>query len=146
MQLFIKIISEKANSVDPDQTAPSGAVWSGSALFAPAILLVTLVYEILGHLPNPNFRICIVRGLGNQILRINTHINRMQCTSTALMPYMNIECQDQPVLLQFDQGLLFFVVMFFSIFWFWKQAVKTLHKIFNLCPVEPGYALSLQTV
>ena len=24
-----------ANSVDPDQTAPLGAVWSGSALFAP---------------------------------------------------------------------------------------------------------------
>ena len=23
-----------ANSVDPDQTAPLGAVWSGSALFA----------------------------------------------------------------------------------------------------------------
>ena len=23
-----------ANSVDPDQTAPSGAVWSGSTLFA----------------------------------------------------------------------------------------------------------------
>ena len=23
-----------ANSVDPDQTAPDGAVWSGSALFA----------------------------------------------------------------------------------------------------------------
>ena len=23
-----------ANSVDPDQTAPIGAVWSGSALFA----------------------------------------------------------------------------------------------------------------
>ena len=28
-----------AYSVDPDQTAPSGAVWSGSALFAYAILL-----------------------------------------------------------------------------------------------------------
>ena len=27
-----------ANSVDPDQTAPSGWVWSGSALFAYAIL------------------------------------------------------------------------------------------------------------
>ena len=40
-----------ANSVDPDQTAPSGAVWSGSALFAYAILSATLVYEILGHLP-----------------------------------------------------------------------------------------------
>ena len=27
-----------ANSVDPDQTAPLGAVWSGSALFAKAYL------------------------------------------------------------------------------------------------------------
>ena len=26
-----------ANSVDPDQTAPLGAVWSGSALFARAV-------------------------------------------------------------------------------------------------------------
>ena len=26
------------NSVDPDQTAPLGAVWSGSALFAQAFL------------------------------------------------------------------------------------------------------------
>ena len=29
---------EMANSVDPDQTAPLGAVWSGSALFAQAYL------------------------------------------------------------------------------------------------------------
>ena len=27
-----------ANSVDPDQTAPLGAVWSGSALFAQSYL------------------------------------------------------------------------------------------------------------
>ena len=27
-----------ANSVDPDQTAPVGAVWSGSALFAKTCL------------------------------------------------------------------------------------------------------------
>ena len=26
------------NSIDPDQTAPLGAVWSGSALFAQAYL------------------------------------------------------------------------------------------------------------
>ena len=39
------------NSVDPDQTAPSGAVWSGYALFAYVILSETLVFEILGHLP-----------------------------------------------------------------------------------------------
>ena len=41
-----------ANSVDPDQTAPSGAVWSVSALFAHAISLETLVYKILGHYCN----------------------------------------------------------------------------------------------
>ena len=39
-----------ANSVDPDQTAPSRAVWSGSVLFAYVILSDTLVFEILGHL------------------------------------------------------------------------------------------------
>ena len=46
MQLFLKILSGIANSVDPDQTAPSGAVWSGPTLFAYAILSDTLVYEI----------------------------------------------------------------------------------------------------
>ena len=29
---------EMANSVDPDQTAPLGAVWSGSSLFAKTYL------------------------------------------------------------------------------------------------------------
>ena len=33
-----KMLGGIANSVDPDQTAPSGAVWSWSALFACAIL------------------------------------------------------------------------------------------------------------
>ena len=51
MQLFLKILCGKINSVDPDQTAPEGAVWSGSALFAYTILSDTLVYEILRHLP-----------------------------------------------------------------------------------------------
>ena len=49
MQLFLKILSGVANSVDPDQSAPSGAVWSGSALFAYVILSETLVFEILGY-------------------------------------------------------------------------------------------------
>ena len=40
-----------ANSADLDQTAPEGAVWSGFAAFAYAILSETLVIEILGHLP-----------------------------------------------------------------------------------------------
>ena len=40
-----------ANSVDPDQTAPLGAVWSGSALFAQAYLsknLGSLRYIFVG--------------------------------------------------------------------------------------------------
>ena len=40
------------NSVDPDQTAPSGAVWFGSALLSYGILSGTLVFKISGHLPN----------------------------------------------------------------------------------------------
>ena len=51
MHLFLKILSGMTNSVDPDQTAPSGAVWSGSALFAFVILSETLVFEFLEHLP-----------------------------------------------------------------------------------------------
>ena len=38
-----------ANSEDPDQTATSGAVLSGSALFAYGILSETLVFKILGY-------------------------------------------------------------------------------------------------
>ena len=39
-----------ANNVDPDQTAPSGAVWSGSALFAYAIMSKTFtVYVLMGQ-------------------------------------------------------------------------------------------------
>ena len=51
MQLFLNILSGMSNSVGPDQTAPSGAVWSVSALFAYIILSETLVFEILEHLP-----------------------------------------------------------------------------------------------
>ena len=51
MLFVLKILSGMTNSIDPDQTAPSGAVWSGSALFAYAVLSETLVYEILGQLP-----------------------------------------------------------------------------------------------
>ena len=40
-----------ANSVDSDQTVPSGAVWSGSALLAYAILAETPALKIFGYLP-----------------------------------------------------------------------------------------------
>ena len=43
MWLYSRVMSPNdadgmANSVDPDQTAPLGAVWSGSALFAKTCL------------------------------------------------------------------------------------------------------------
>ena len=37
-----KDAGEMANKVDPDQTAPSGAVWSGSTLFAKTCLFNNL--------------------------------------------------------------------------------------------------------
>ena len=40
-----------ANSLDPDQTSPTGTDWSGPAMFAYVILSEILVYKILGHLP-----------------------------------------------------------------------------------------------
>ena len=55
MHRSLKILSEKANTV------PSGAVYFGSALFSYAILLATLVYEILGHLPQYLFHIYRIR-------------------------------------------------------------------------------------
>ena len=49
MALFHKILREAANSADFDQTAPSGVVWSWSALFAYTIVSKIFVYEILGY-------------------------------------------------------------------------------------------------
>ena len=51
MQLSLKISSAMENSIYPYQTAPSEAVWSGSALFTYAILSETLMHDFLGHLP-----------------------------------------------------------------------------------------------
>ena len=47
-------VAGMANSVDTDQTAPLGAVWSGSALFAQAYLS-----ENLGSLRYSQMQYCI---------------------------------------------------------------------------------------
>ena len=53
MHVFLKIFSGMANSMNSDQTAPSGNVWSESTPFAYyTILSGTLVYKILEHLPD----------------------------------------------------------------------------------------------
>ena len=48
MQLFPKIFDGMANNVDSDQTALSGAVWSGSALFC--------ICHFVRHFDVQNFR------------------------------------------------------------------------------------------
>ena len=61
-----------ANSVDPDQTAPVGAVWSGSTLFAQAYLsenLGALRYPVTNNEQSPsNIYFIFVRS--SQILTI----------------------------------------------------------------------------
>ena len=44
-----------ANSVDTDQTAPLGAVWSGSALFAQAYLSENWNHIVLNYRNVPKF-------------------------------------------------------------------------------------------
>ena len=50
MYFFLKILSGMAKVVDPDQTAPSEAALSGSALFAYAILSDHLMFENLAYM------------------------------------------------------------------------------------------------
>ena len=50
--MYTKVSDEMAyaNSADPDQTVPEGAVWSGSVLFAiPLSILKTTKKQILRH-------------------------------------------------------------------------------------------------
>ena len=51
-----------ANSVDPDQTAPLGAVWSGSALFAQAYLSENLgsLRYILKAIRSASLFLCVM--------------------------------------------------------------------------------------
>ena len=42
LQTFQTYFCIQANSVDPDQTAPLGAVWSGSTLFAKMTFKITI--------------------------------------------------------------------------------------------------------
>ena len=67
MQLFLKILSWKANSVDPDQTAPDlGLLCSHVFLFA------TLVHGILGHL-----HVLIMKDLLKKKIKITKQYGRI---------------------------------------------------------------------
>ena len=69
-----------ANSVDPDQTAPLGAVWSGSALFAQACLSENL--GSLRYIHNKH----ILKSPSNDSLNMEdayTFYNRDLCSSKA---------------------------------------------------------------
>ena len=49
--MYQKNANGMANSVDPDQIAPLGAVWSGSTLFAQAYLSQNLEFLHYHNLP-----------------------------------------------------------------------------------------------
>ena len=70
MWLYHRVISPNdadgmANSIDPDQTAPLGAVWSGSALFAHKLRIIT-VFQLY-H----NYGTAMLTALCNKGSRIN---------------------------------------------------------------------------
>ena len=76
MWLYYRVMSPKdadgmANSVDPDQTAPLGAVWSGSALFAQAYLSENLgSLRYLNKFPRLQFLILNISAVTSAIKRI----------------------------------------------------------------------------
>ena len=60
-----------ANSVDPDQTAPRGAVWSGSTLFAALSNIFWMHHStVKAHFSISNFSIITAIFSGVQIYRI----------------------------------------------------------------------------
>ena len=78
------------NSVDPDQTAPLGAVWSGSALFAQAYLS-----ENLGSL----------RYIVATLFFLSKDTKWASSWEKLLMQYANNKGADQPAHGQSDQHL-----------------------------------------
>ena len=72
-----KMLVRIANREDPDQTASSEAVWSGSALFVRAFCHRQLVFAILEHLPymiyDVNFSVITVKKR-QCITAVGTHL------------------------------------------------------------------------
>ena len=68
LQTFQAYFCIQANIVDPDQTAPKWAVWSGSTLFAKMTLKITSRWQILLNQICPTF----ANSVGSQLLWICT--------------------------------------------------------------------------
>ena len=62
-----------ANSVDPDQTAPVGAVWSGSALFAQAYLSENLGSLLYIEETENNRKYCKFTTVGENYIFADIH-------------------------------------------------------------------------
>ena len=150
-----------ANSADPDQTAPSGAVWSESTLFAYAILSKTLVYEILGLLPYHPF-ICLLHFLSYQtsyqqlnfsmlqaILRSQAHINVFVTLGTLMfiLSFVHFVIQ-QSALVIHPSDLLHSVHVMESVIneVLYYAVSRIVFFLLTYCSAEPGYTLLLQTV
>ena len=86
-----KDADEMASNVDPDQTAPSGVVWSGSTLFAQRSSLIS-VYCIC-----PDLSVWILRIIELVIVTINQRYYTLRHSLTEIQPCRNVHVQDIPV-------------------------------------------------
>ena len=71
-----------ASSVDPDQTAPLGAVWSGSTLFAQAYLsenLGTLQYLNVLQKKSMIFYVSLSNGSDSRLYNLNVVADSNSC-------------------------------------------------------------------
>ena len=120
MWLYQRVMSPNdadgmANSVDPDQTAPLGAVWSGSALFASLIRVYT-----------------VCQGISVRKLRITTVSSNRICHSQqqnillkcATVPHgTSASCTSDQQQNATKIGILKFLLLVVSAFccWSWQQ-------------------------
>ena len=99
-----------ANSVDPDQTAPSGAVWSESTLFAYVILSELLLYEILGHLLYKYI------ALNKKGIQIYDFLNSQWGASNEYLLHM-FSWRNKKTFFFFFIFVFFYLCFFFFFFW-----------------------------
>ena len=78
-----------ANSVDPDQTAPIGAVCSGSTLFASKLNLSVMLSNYLQQTTSADDILRCIFFLGALRLILRRDKNTSKCADSAVFDYPN---------------------------------------------------------
>ena len=107
-----------ANSADPNQTAPEGAVWSGSTLLAIPLSILrsnsikskiyakedwNKVLEILGHLPYPKIQTEEENWSGSALFVIQ-YVNLYQHSGSSNLIGLKLEVGVASKFIQHDKG------------------------------------------